>query len=141
MQTADDDNFIEPESIFAACADSTRLRILNLLIDGRELCVCDIIAVLGQPQAKISRHLGVLRAAGLVKQRVEANWRHYRLAKAGSSFHQKLIKCLSVCAESSPQLSADLDCLDRGACCAPIDETPIEITFVPRGAPTQKGNR
>lgn len=51
--------------LFRAFSDRTRLRILNLLKPG-ELCVCDLVRVLGHPQPKISRHLAYLRKAGLV---------------------------------------------------------------------------
>ena len=51
---------------FRAFSDRTRLRILNLLRSG-ELSVCDLINVIGAPQAKISRHLAYLRKAGLVR--------------------------------------------------------------------------
>ena len=66
------------ETLFAALADKTRLRLLNLIAGG-EVCVCFFVAVLGEPQPKISRHLGVLRAAGLVAARRDGKWMHYRL--------------------------------------------------------------
>jgi ArsR family transcriptional regulator len=123
-----DVSVVDPQEMFAACADRTRLRILNLLSAHHELCVCDIMAVLRQPQAKISRHLGVLRACGLVKQRVEANWRHYRLAKPLNPFHRNLLKSLAAATEISPQLVADQDCLARGVCCAPVSEQIIPLS-------------
>ena len=51
--------------MFRACADPTRLRIL-MLLEGRELCVTDVETILRLPQAKTSRHLRYLKAAGLV---------------------------------------------------------------------------
>ena len=51
--------------MFRAFSDRTRLRILHLLRGG-ELCVCDLVEVLGVPQPKASRHLAYLRKAGLV---------------------------------------------------------------------------
>jgi len=62
-----------------ALSDETRLRIINLLYGG-ELCVCDIMEVLAISQAKASRHLGVLRRAGLVTDRKSAQWVYYTLA-------------------------------------------------------------
>ena len=67
--------------LFRAFADRTRLRILHMLADG-ELCVCDIVGVLGVPQPKASRHLAYLRRAGLVTARKEGLWSYYRLAPA-----------------------------------------------------------
>ena len=55
----------ELEQYFKALADSTRFRILNLLLHG-ELCVCDIQHVLEAAQSTVSRHLAYLRNAGLV---------------------------------------------------------------------------
>jgi ArsR family transcriptional regulator, arsenate/arsenite/antimonite-responsive transcriptional repressor len=67
------------ERLFKALADTTRLRILSLLVTG-EVCVCHIHESLGLPQSKTSRHLAYLRAAGLVDTRKEGQWVHYRLA-------------------------------------------------------------
>jgi ArsR family transcriptional regulator len=64
--------------IFAALADPTRLRLLNL-IAGQEVCVCHLVEILRQAQPKISRHLAYLRRAGLVAARREGKWMHYHL--------------------------------------------------------------
>ncbi len=66
--------------VLKALSDETRLRILNLLYD-RELCVCDVMATLQITQAKASRHLIYLKNAGLVKDRKQAQWVYYSLAK------------------------------------------------------------
>jgi ArsR family transcriptional regulator len=68
------------ESLFKALADSTRLRILGLLLAG-EVCVCDIHETLKIPQSKASRHLAYLRKSGLVETRREGLWVHYRLGR------------------------------------------------------------
>lgn len=65
-------------SIFKALSDETRLRILKLLEHG-ELCVCDIVAALDIIQPKVSFHLGVLKDAGLIKDRKQGKWIHYRI--------------------------------------------------------------
>jgi ArsR family transcriptional regulator len=64
--------------LFAALADATRLRLLNLM-GGREVCVCYFVEILRQGQPKISRHLAYLRRAGLVAARREGKWMHYRI--------------------------------------------------------------
>ena len=64
--------------IFKALSDETRLRILKLL-ERDELCVCDIVAALGMSQPKVSFHLNVLKEAGLIKDRKDGRWIHYRL--------------------------------------------------------------
>src|ERR1044072_2072364 len=67
------------ERLFQALGDTTRLRILGLLLTG-EVCVCHIHESLKIPQSKTSRHLAYLRQAGLVATRREGLWIHYRLA-------------------------------------------------------------
>jgi ArsR family transcriptional regulator, arsenate/arsenite/antimonite-responsive transcriptional repressor len=67
------------ESTYKALADSTRLRILTLLVEG-EVCVCEIHDTLRLPQPTVSRHLAYLRRTGLVEARRDATWMHYRLA-------------------------------------------------------------
>jgi len=69
----------ELERLFKALADSTRLRILGVLLGG-EVCVCHIHDSLRVPQPKASRHLAYLRRAGLVATRRDGVWIHYRLA-------------------------------------------------------------
>src|ERR1700758_3217016 len=54
--------------LFAALADRTRLRLLNLM-NGREVCVCYFVEILKQSQPKGSRHLAYLRRAGIVTTR------------------------------------------------------------------------
>lgn len=65
-------------NLFRALSDETRLRILKLLECG-ELCVCDIVAALDIIQPKVSFHLGVLKDAGLIKDRKQGRWIHYSI--------------------------------------------------------------
>jgi ArsR family transcriptional regulator, arsenate/arsenite/antimonite-responsive transcriptional repressor len=68
----------ELTDMFKALSDETRLRILKLL-EGGELCVCDIMAALDKIQPKVSFHLGVLKKANLLKGRKQGKWMHYRI--------------------------------------------------------------
>jgi DNA-binding transcriptional ArsR family regulator len=65
--------------VFKAVADPTRLKILKLLIGG-ELCICDIMIALKKPQPSISRNLAILEDAGLIRERKDGKWCHYRLS-------------------------------------------------------------
>lgn len=65
---------------FKALGDPVRLRLFKLLADHDELCVCHLTDALNLPQSTVSRHLGVLRHAGLMQTRREGKWMHYRLA-------------------------------------------------------------
>ena len=61
-----------------ALADLQRVRILMMLRQG-ELCVCQIVEVLGLAASTVSKHLSVLDGAGLVDSRKEGRWMFYRL--------------------------------------------------------------
>ena len=65
-------------TVLKALSDETRLRILKVLEHG-ELCVCDIVAAIDVSQPRISFHLAALKEAGLVKDRKEGKWMHYRI--------------------------------------------------------------
>ena len=82
--------------LFRASSDQTRLRILNLLSQGK-LCVCEIMRILELPQPKISRHLAYLRKANLVKTRRGGQMVFYSLAKPKNEVHMALIQCLKHC--------------------------------------------
>ncbi len=86
------------QRIFIALSDPTRFRILNLLNSG-ELCVCDIMKVLKEPQSKISRHLGYLRSSKLVETRKKGLWMYYRLAKPGTKMFEAIFHALK-CSQS-----------------------------------------
>jgi ArsR family transcriptional regulator len=106
--------------MFRAFSERTRLRLLHLLLDG-EMCVGDLVAILGISQPRASQHLAYLRNAGMVARRKEGLWSYYSLAKPQSPFHKKLLECLKHCFAEVPELQAD----DRraaklrreGACC------------------------
>lgn len=66
------------EAVMKAVADPTRVRILKMLEPG-ELCVCQIIAVLALSPSTVSKHLSLLKSAGLVNDRKEKKWVHYSL--------------------------------------------------------------
>jgi ArsR family transcriptional regulator, arsenate/arsenite/antimonite-responsive transcriptional repressor len=65
--------------VFKAMADETRLRILKLLACGDEVCVCELTDALEMTQPNVSFHLGILREAGLIKDRREGRWSFYQL--------------------------------------------------------------
>jgi ArsR family transcriptional regulator len=104
--------------LFRAFSDRTRLRILSML-QGGELCVCDLIDVLKVPQAKVSRHLAYLRRAGLAKTRKEGLWHYYSLTQPKGAFHTKLIECLSCCFSDVPELAKDAALLKKKRKCGP----------------------
>lgn len=108
---------IKPDRVFRALSDPTRLRILHLLLAG-EVCVCDIVGVLGCPQPTASRHLAYLRSAGLVTVRKEGVWCHYQLAAVVTEFDAAVRKCIQSCGEM-PKLAKDAERLKNSCsnCC------------------------
>jgi ArsR family transcriptional regulator len=114
-------------SLFAALADSTRLRLLNLMA-GREVCVCYFVEILRQGQPKISRHLAYLRKAGIVAARREGKWMHYRICPPADAVQASILNAVLASLRNDRQMQADMAKLDR-ACCVP------QKLVVPEGAP------
>jgi ArsR family transcriptional regulator len=102
----------DPEAQLAAFAEPTRLRLLALVSKG-ETCVCDLVGTLRLPQPTISRHLAVLRRAGLVTARRSGTWMWYSLAPASTRLHARLLECLEACRDEVPGLSAVAKRCDR----------------------------
>jgi ArsR family transcriptional regulator len=75
----------ETVNMLKALGDETRLRIYMLLSEKGELCVCDITSIIEITQTHASRSLGVLKNAGLVKDRRDGLWMHYSIIKEGIS--------------------------------------------------------
>jgi ArsR family transcriptional regulator len=113
--------------LFAALADPTRLRLLNL-IGGREVCVCYFVEILRLGQPKISRHLAYLRKAGIVAARREGKWMHYRMVPQADEAAASILAAVLASLESNRQMQADRAKLER-ACCA------LQKLVMPVGAP------
>lgn len=79
--------------LYKALGDETRLRIVALLSQG-ELCVCHVEAALDVPQPTASRHLAVLRNAGVVEARREGTWIYYRLSASLDAAAQHQLRTL-----------------------------------------------
>lgn len=97
--------------IFKALSDQTRLRIVNLLSKAKtDLCVCEFVDALEESQYNISRHLKVLRQAGMIEERKEGRWVYYFLTKK-PGFQSSLFKALFTISDST--LSKDEIELDK----------------------------
>jgi DNA-binding transcriptional ArsR family regulator len=66
-------------AVTKALADETRVRLLAALQDG-ELCVCQLIELIGLAPSTVSKHLSILRSARLIEGRKDGRWMYYRLA-------------------------------------------------------------
>jgi len=69
-----------PLQLFKNLSDETRLSLVLLLREKGELCVCELVSILKETQPKISRHLALLRESGLLIDRRDGKWIHYRLS-------------------------------------------------------------
>jgi DNA-binding transcriptional ArsR family regulator len=65
-------------NITKALSDENRVRALMMLCDG-ELCVCQLIKMLGLAPSTVSKHMSILRQSRLVQARKEGKWMYYRL--------------------------------------------------------------
>jgi ArsR family transcriptional regulator len=83
----------ELEAALKAAGDPTRTRILKLL-EGGPLCVCQVQAVLGLAPSTVSKHLTLLRTAGLVTDRRDGRWIHYALTAEGRNPYARAVLAL-----------------------------------------------
>lgn len=107
----------DAERFFQALGDNTRLRLLNLMGD-REICVCHLVEILGQPQPKISRHLAYLRSAGIVEPRREGKWMHYRVVTPSNEGAARVLRGVLDWLKDEKTMRADRAKLTK-VCCAP----------------------
>jgi ArsR family transcriptional regulator len=99
-------------TIQSTLTEPMRVRIVRLLLE-RELCVCEIERVLNEPQYKVSRHLGVLKRAGIVHDWREGTWMHYEMSPALDPSWREALNCLCAVWDQSPEIRADVKRLKR----------------------------
>ena len=114
------------ELFFAALADRTRLRLLNLMRGG-EVCVCFFAETLGTNNPKISRHLAYLKRANLVTGRRDGKWMHYRINKPTDEGAARIFDELLTTLAKDKEMQKDLKQLTN-VCCAPSAPVKIERT-------------
>ena len=81
-------------TIFKGISDPIRLRMVGLLLQHDELCVCDLIAALQLPQSTTSRHLSYLKRCGWLTSRQDGLWRCYRLSATMRTRYEDLLLLL-----------------------------------------------
>jgi ArsR family transcriptional regulator len=120
--------------LFRALADTTRLRLLNLIAD-REICVCYFIEILKMSQPKISRHLAYLRKAGIVASRREGKWMHYRLTIPKDEVASRILRETLGHLREKIEMKRDVARLSS-ACCAPREFVLLRNAPKPALSPT-----
>jgi len=78
--------------IFQALGEQLRLRALALIVMEGELCICELMEALDAPQPKISRHMSVMREAGLLVARRHAQWVYYGLNPSLPAWQQRIVE-------------------------------------------------
>lgn len=94
-------------ALFKALSDSTRLRVMVLLAE-KELCVCQIEEALNLSQVKVSRHLNVLRHAGMVESRRDGLWVYYTQVKPKNCLEKRIFACFKKCLRKDAFCMADI---------------------------------
>ena len=132
------------ELAFKAVGDPTRTRILKLLENGG-LCVCQVQAVLGLAPSTVSKHLTILKHAGLVEDRRDGKWIEYALTEDARNPHAKpVLDLLRATLDKDPAVIADRKRL-REIKAIPLTELcslpPAKVSLPARSArhrPTRK---
>ncbi len=113
----------QPKDLFATLGDRVRLRLACSLLAARDgLCVCELVDALEEPQPNLSRHLKLMKLAGLVDERREGRWVYFSLKDADHPFFDNLRCCLeAVCCcfdiqEDMKRLRARLKLRRDGKC-------------------------
>lgn len=71
---------VHPHEVFQAVSDATRIRILRLFaVTNEEACLCELVDSLLEAESNVSRHLKILRQAGLLTSSKEGRWVYHRL--------------------------------------------------------------
>lgn len=119
---------VKLDEFFAALADRTRLRLLNLMRDG-EVCVCFFAETLGTNNPKISRHLAYLKRAGLVTNRRDGKWMHYSLSRPNDPKAAEIFDSMMRALENDEEMQSDRANL-VSVCCSPRNAL-VNIARVP----------
>ena len=117
------DEKFEVELFFAALADKTRLRLLNLMRDG-EVCVCFFAETLGTNNPKISRHLSYLKRASLVTGRREGKWMHYQINEPTDKDAAEVLAATMKMIETHEEMVTDREKLSDFVCSL---QAPVSI--------------
>jgi ArsR family transcriptional regulator len=126
------------EIVFKAAADPTRARILKVL-EGGEMCVCQVIAILSLGQSTVSKHLFLLRAAGLIKDRRDRKWVHYSLNRGSDSpYAARLLRNLRSWLNDDPVIVNDRERADLARAIGPMAICERKMTLPARRRSAKK---
>lgn len=118
----------DPTGVFQALAETTRLRAVTLMARNGELCVCELTHALRVSQPKMSRHLAVLRDAGIVQVKRARQWSYYRIADGLDAWQRAVVDAAAAGVRDRPPFRDDQRMLTRtpgrptDTCCNNEDE-------------------
>jgi len=121
-----------------ALADTNRVRVLCALL-GRELCVCQIIEMLGLAPSTVSKHLSILRQARLLEDRKEGRWMYYRYPDRPNALGRKVLALLKTSLAEDAQVQADRDqvaqivCIEKESLCRTQTQKSVLTREIDRG--------
>ena len=102
-------------TVIKALADANRVRILCALL-GRELCVCQVIEMLGLAPSTVSKHLSILRQARLLEDRKEGRWMYYRHTDRPNALVEKVLALLKASLADDEQMQSDRNHVEKILC-------------------------
>lgn len=108
------------EKIIKALADKNRLRIVYLLNEKQDLCVCEITDIIGLSQPTISSHLKLLENAGLIESDKDGLWVNYNINRQADLFSRRSIEMICKDLKKDKQAISDvkkLKAIDRDKIC------------------------
>ena len=113
---------LSPVQLFKCLADDTRARLMFLITQEKELCVCELTCALDESQPKVSRHLAQLRGCGLLADRRQGQWVYYSLHPELPSWARTVLETALAAHEAALQADASRlqqmgDRPMRAACC------------------------
>jgi len=124
---------INPESLFQALSDTTRLRIIRLLATtGQEICLCELVDTLLEPQYNLSRHLKVLRQSGFLTSQKEGRWVYHRLTTEPDYLQQlyNMVRSLpdteGVYANDLQNFNKRIDMREEGRCRVGVQSSELK---------------
>lgn len=140
-------------AIAAALSDESRLRAL-MAVRQQEICVCQIIELLGLAPSTVSKHLSILKNAGLVETRKDGRWIFYRIPENPTPAVTGALQWIDALAKSDARANTDKQTLQRilkedpevlcrrqmggSKCCSSAPETPAAAKWRKAGPATSK---
>ena len=107
LHTGPGGSALSTDTVFELLGDRTRRRLLKLIYDHHEVCVCRLVGGLAEPQPKISRHLALMRRAHLLRSRRDRTWVIYALDPQVPAWAVRVIQQLAEGSEADPVSAAD----------------------------------